>query len=62
MIMCVTSFWKDFAISSGTNPCVINVARGPDQPLSPDCFTHVMIDDSRMFPRSVLKTDTILAD
>ena len=40
----------DLAIISGTKPHVISVPRGPDQPLSPDCFTQVMIDgNSRTF-------------
>ena len=39
-------------------PDVNNVARGPHQPCSPDCFTHAMVDDSRRaFPRSVLQAD-----
>ena len=50
----------DFVISSGTKPDVNNVARGPDQERSLDCFTHVMIDDSRISPRSVLQADTII--
>ena len=50
----------DFVISSGTKLDVDNVARVLDQQLSLDCFTHAMIDDSRMFPRSVLQADTII--
>ena len=48
----------DLVISSGTKPDVNSVARGPDQQRSLDCFTHVMIDNSRIFPRSVLQADT----
>ena len=50
----------DLVISSGSELDVDNVARVPDQQLSLDCFTHAMIDDSRMFPRSVLQADTII--
>ena len=46
-------------IDSGAKPDVDNVARGPDQPCSPDCFTHAMVDSRRIFPRSVLEADTI---
>ena len=50
----------DLVIDSGASPDVKNVARGPDQPCSPDCSTHAMVGDSRRtFPRSVLRTDTI---
>ena len=51
----------DLVIDSGGEPDVKNVARGPDQPCSPDCSTHAMVGDSRrIFPRSVLQTDTII--
>ena len=51
----------DLVIDSGTESDVDNVARGPDQPCSPDCFTHVMVDDSRRTcRRSVLQADTII--
>ena len=51
---------EDRVISAGTRPDVHNVARGPDPQRSLECFTHVMIDDSRIFPRSVLQADTIV--
>ena len=52
---------NDLVINSGTKPDVNNVARGPDQPRSLDCFTHAVVDDSRrMFPRSVLQNDAII--
>ena len=51
----------DLVISSGTKPDVSNVARGPDQQRSLDCFTHAMIDDScRVLPRCVFQADTII--
>ena len=55
------SLLDDLAINSGAKPDVNNVARGTDQPCSPDCSTHAMVDDSRrIFPRSVLQADTII--
>ena len=52
----------DLVISSGSKPDVVNVAQGPDLPLSPDCFTQVMIDgNSRIFSGSVLQADAIIA-
>ena len=59
-ITCVTSSGRSFFISSGTESDVDNVARGPDQQRSLDCFTQAMIDGSRKYPRSVLEADTIL--
>ena len=51
----------DLVIDSGAKPDVNNVARGPHQLCSPDCFTHAMVDDSRrLFPRSVLQADTLI--
>ena len=47
----------DLVISSGIEPDVNNVARGPNQQRSLDCLA--MIDGSRMFPRSVFQADTI---
>ena len=50
----------DLVIDSGTQSDVNNGARGPDQPRSHDCSTHVTVDDSRRIcPRSVLQADTI---
>ena len=59
--MCVTLFWtvlSSILVLSLTD--VDNVARGPDQPCSPDCFTHAMVDNRRIFPKSVLEADTII--
>ena len=51
----------DLVIDSCGKPDVNNVARGPDQPCSSDCFTHATVDDSRrIFPRRVLQADTII--
>ena len=50
----------DLVVSSGTKSDVNNVARGPDQQLSLECFTQTMIDDSRILARSVLQADTII--
>ena len=51
----------DLVIISGTKLDVKNVARGPSQPPSLDCFTHALVDGSRRtFPRSVLQADTII--
>ena len=44
----------------GTKPDVDNVARGPNQQRSLECFTLAMTDDRRIFPRSVLQADTII--
>ena len=51
----------NLVIDAGAESEVNNVARGPDQPCSSDCFTHGMVDSScRIFPRSVLQADTII--
>ena len=54
------SLLDDLFISSRTKSDVDNVARGPDQQRSLDCFTQAMIDGSRIFPRNVLQADTII--
>ena len=52
---------NDLVIDLGDEPGVNNVARGPDQPCSSDCFTHAMVNvRCREFQRSVLQADTMI--
>ena len=59
--VCNFLFWTILSSILVPRPDVNNVARGPDQPCSSDCFTHATVDDSRrIFPRSVLQADPII--